>query len=87
MFGFASNKKITNFGDVPNYRIGNGFDVHAFGEGSGVVLGGVLVPYNKKLIGHSDADVVAHAICDAVLSASENRDIGVQFPRKRSSNP
>lgn len=78
--GQASNKKITNFGDVPNYRIGNGFDVHAFGEGSGVVLGGVLVPYNKKLVGHSDADVVAHAICDAVLSASENRDIGVQFP-------
>lgn len=78
--GEAANRKITFCGDVPDYKIGVGFDVHAFGEGDGVVLGGVTIPFNKKLIGHSDADVLAHALCDAVLSASNNKDIGHQFP-------
>lgn len=78
--GEFSNKKITVPADLPKFSVGTGFDVHAFGEGSGVVLGGVTVPYSKKLLGHSDADVLAHAVCDAVLSASGNRDIGVQFP-------
>ena len=78
--GQRSNVKITYPQDLPTYRIGNGFDVHAFCDGDGVILGGVKVPYNKKLKGHSDADVLAHAICDGVLSASNNRDIGVQFP-------
>ena len=78
--GERANVKITYPGDLPTYRIGNGFDVHAFCEGGGVILGGVKVPFNKKLKGHSDADVLAHAICDGVLSASNNRDIGVQFP-------
>lgn len=78
--GQYSNKKITVPDDLPQYRVGVGFDVHAFGQGSGVTLGGVVVPYDKKLVGHSDADVLAHAICDAVLSASGNRDIGIQFP-------
>ena len=78
--GQRSNIKITYPQDLPTYRIGNGFDVHAFCDGDGVILGGVKVPYNKKLKGHSDADVLAHAICDGVLSASNNRDIGVQFP-------
>ena len=78
--GDRSNVKITYPGDLPMFRIGNGFDVHAFCEGDFVILGGVKIPYNKKLKGHSDADVLAHAICDGVLSASNNRDIGVQFP-------
>ena len=78
--GDRANVKITYPGDLPTFRIGNGFDVHAFCEGDFVILGGVKIAYNKKLKGHSDADVLAHAICDGVLSASNNRDIGVQFP-------
>ena len=81
--GERRNRKITVPSDLPDFRVGVGFDVHAFGEcngNSGVILGGVRIPFDKKLVGHSDADVLAHAICDAVLSASDNRDIGVQFP-------
>lgn len=78
--GEQTNKKITYFGDVPSYRVGVGFDVHAFESGDFVRLGGVNIPFNKKLKGHSDADVLCHALCDAILSASGNRDIGVQFP-------
>ncbi len=78
--GEFSNKKITFPADLPTFRVGQGFDVHAFADGNGVILGGVTIPYSKKLVGHSDADVLAHAVCDAVLSASDNRDIGVQFP-------
>lgn len=78
--GQVTNKKITYGGDAPLYRVGNGFDVHPFCEGDGVLLGGVKIPYDKKLLGHSDADVLAHAVCDAVLSASGNKDIGHQFP-------
>lgn len=78
--GEASNRKITYLGDTPDYKVGVGFDVHAFTQGNGVILGGVTIPFDKKLQGHSDADVLAHAICDAVLSASNNKDIGHQFP-------
>lgn len=78
--GEQTNKKITYLGDVPSYRVGVGFDVHAFEQGSFVRLGGVNIPYTKKLKGHSDADVLCHALCDAILSGSGNRDIGVQFP-------
>ena len=78
--GETSNKKITYDGDLPDFRTGAGFDVHAFGEGNGVRLGGVDIPFNKSLVGHSDADVVCHAICDAVLSAANKRDIGHLFP-------
>ncbi len=78
--GQRSNVKITYPTDLPTFRVGNGFDVHAFTNGDGVILGGVKIPFDKKLKGHSDADVLAHAICDGVLSASNNRDIGVQFP-------
>ncbi len=78
--GERANVKITYPGDLPTFRIGNGFDVHAFCDGEFVILGGVQIPFNKKLKGHSDADVLAHAICDGVLCASNNRDIGVQFP-------
>lgn len=78
--GEFANRKITYWGDRPEFKIGAGFDVHAFGQGNGVILGGVTIPFDKKLVGHSDADVLAHAISDAVLSASNNKDIGHQFP-------
>ncbi len=78
--GERGNIKITYKDDLPDYRVGVGFDVHAFTEGQGVILGGVTIPFDKKLQGHSDADVLCHAISDAVLSASDNKDIGHQFP-------
>ena len=61
-------------------RIGHGYDVHRLVEGSDLILGGVKIDFELGLLGHSDADVLARAICDGVLSASNNRDIGVQFP-------
>lgn len=61
-------------------RIGQGFDVHAFCEGRKLVLGGVEVPYYLGLAGHSDADVLIHAICDALLGAAGLGDIGRHFP-------
>ena len=61
-------------------RIGFGFDVHAFQAGRPLVLGGVTVPYDKGLAGHSDADVLVHAIMDALLGALALGDIGQHFP-------
>lgn len=61
-------------------RIGHGFDVHAFGPGSEVVLGGVRVPCDAGLVAHSDGDVVIHALCDALLGAVALGDIGKHFP-------
>jgi 2-C-methyl-D-erythritol 2,4-cyclodiphosphate synthase len=61
-------------------RIGNGFDVHAFGEGDYVTLGGVQIPYHRGLSAHSDGDVALHALCDALLGAIAEGDIGVHFP-------
>ena len=61
-------------------RIGHGFDVHAFAEGRRLVLGGVEVPCERGLDGHSDADVLAHALMDAVLGALRAGDIGGLFP-------
>jgi len=61
-------------------RIGLGFDAHAFAEGRKLVLGGVDVPHDKGLAGHSDADVLVHAVMDAMLGACGERDIGVHFP-------
>ena len=61
-------------------RIGHGFDVHAFAEGRRLVLGGVDVPSERGLDGHSDADVLAHALMDAVLGAMRAGDIGKLFP-------
>ena len=78
--GLRSNTKVTYAEDLPEYKIGVGYDVHPFTEGEFVLLGGVQIPFNKKLQGHSDADALCHAICDAVLSASGNLDIGHQFP-------
>ena len=61
-------------------RIGSGFDVHAFGDGDHVMLGGVRVPYSKGLAAHSDGDVVIHALCDAIFGALAVGDIGQHFP-------
>lgn len=61
-------------------RIGYGYDVHAFEVGEEMVLGGVKIPFQKKLKGHSDADVLLHAITDALLGALALGDIGVHFP-------
>jgi len=61
-------------------RVGFGIDVHRLQEGEALRLGGVSIPFHKRLEGHSDADVLLHAICDALLGAASLRDIGVQFP-------
>ena len=61
-------------------RVGHGFDVHAFVEGRKLIVGGVDIPYERGLAGHSDADVLLHAICDALLGAAGLGDIGRHFP-------
>jgi 2-C-methyl-D-erythritol 2,4-cyclodiphosphate synthase len=61
-------------------RIGEGFDVHALVEGRPLIIGGVTIPFEKGLAGHSDADVLLHAICDALLGAAALGDIGRHFP-------
>ena len=61
-------------------RVGQGVDAHAFVEGRPLVLAGVEVPFELGLAGHSDADVVAHAVCDAVLGAAGLDDLGTHFP-------
>ncbi|MFO1367713.1 MAG: 2-C-methyl-D-erythritol 2,4-cyclodiphosphate synthase [Marinagarivorans sp.] len=61
-------------------RIGQGFDVHAFGPGDKIVMGGVVIPYSQGLIAHSDGDVLLHALCDALLGAAALGDIGRHFP-------
>ena len=61
-------------------RIGQGYDVHRLVEGRDLILGGVTVPYEKGLLGHSDADVLVHAVMDALLGAAALRDIGYHFP-------
>jgi 2-C-methyl-D-erythritol 4-phosphate cytidylyltransferase / 2-C-methyl-D-erythritol 2,4-cyclodiphosphate synthase len=89
--GEAENVKLTTqedfvraeaklLNDLPDIRTGQGFDVHAFGEGDHVWLGGVKVPHDHGLVGHSDADVLLHAITDAVLGAIAEGDIGAHFP-------
>jgi len=61
-------------------RIGIGYDVHRLIEGRKLVLGGVAIPFEKGLLGHSDADVLVHAVCDALLGAAGLGDIGMHFP-------
>ncbi len=61
-------------------RIGSGFDVHAFGPGDSIVLGGVRIAHSRGVVAHSDGDVVLHALCDAMLGAAGLGDIGMHFP-------
>ena len=61
-------------------RVGFGFDVHRLVPDRELWMGGILIPYDKGLLGHSDADVLIHAICDALLGAANMRDIGYHFP-------
>lgn len=67
-------------GALRGLRIGQGFDVHALVEGRRLILGGVDIPHEKGLLGHSDADVLAHAVADALLGAIRGGDIGKLFP-------
>ena len=89
--GEATNVKLTTNDDfiraeairmaaLADVRTGNGFDVHAFGDGDHVMLGGVRIPHARGLTGHSDADVVLHALVDALLGALADGDIGSHFP-------
>jgi 2-C-methyl-D-erythritol 4-phosphate cytidylyltransferase/2-C-methyl-D-erythritol 2,4-cyclodiphosphate synthase len=86
--GDYGNVKITSADDLMrastkalrDVRTGTGIDVHAFGPGDHVTLGGVRIPHDKALTGHSDADVVLHAVVDAILGALADGDIGVHFP-------
>jgi 2-C-methyl-D-erythritol 2,4-cyclodiphosphate synthase len=66
--------------DLMDYRVGQGLDVHAFGNGDHVVLGGVRIPHDRGLAAHSDGDVALHALCDAFLGAAGLGDIGRHFP-------
>ncbi|RJO67304.1 MAG: 2-C-methyl-D-erythritol 2,4-cyclodiphosphate synthase [Myxococcales bacterium] len=88
---YGENRKITTpqdmekiamqkVGQLANVRVGQGFDAHRLVEGRPLILGGVRFPFEKGLEGHSDADVVAHAICDAILGAASLGDIGEHFP-------
>jgi 2-C-methyl-D-erythritol 4-phosphate cytidylyltransferase / 2-C-methyl-D-erythritol 2,4-cyclodiphosphate synthase len=89
--GEAGNVKLTTNDDftraemvrqaaLADVRTGNGFDVHAFADGDHVMLGGVRIPYSRGVTGHSDADVVLHALVDAILGALAEGDIGQHFP-------
>jgi 2-C-methyl-D-erythritol 4-phosphate cytidylyltransferase / 2-C-methyl-D-erythritol 2,4-cyclodiphosphate synthase len=76
----AVAERILNMTEASAMRVGQGFDVHAFGEGDHVVLGGVRIPHPKGIVAHSDGDVIIHALCDAVLGALGDGDIGQHFP-------
>lgn len=65
---------------LPPYRIGHGYDVHRFGEGDFIMLGGVKIPHHSGFIAHSDGDVLIHALCDAMLGSIAAGDIGQHFP-------
>ena len=88
--GCPSNEKITTREDFekarsamprhPDFRTGQGFDVHGFGAGNSIVLCGIEIPHSRGLLGHSDSDVAMHAIADAVYGALGERDIGYWFP-------
>jgi 2-C-methyl-D-erythritol 4-phosphate cytidylyltransferase / 2-C-methyl-D-erythritol 2,4-cyclodiphosphate synthase len=89
--GEPENMKITNtedfvhaeaklLGKLPDVRTGQGFDIHAFGPGDHIWIGGVRISHDRALVGHSDADVLLHAITDAILGAIGDGDIGSHFP-------
>jgi 2-C-methyl-D-erythritol 4-phosphate cytidylyltransferase / 2-C-methyl-D-erythritol 2,4-cyclodiphosphate synthase len=71
---------ILKMGESSQMRVGQGMDVHAFGEGDHVVLGGVRIAHSQGIVAHSDGDVVIHSLCDALLGAMGDGDIGQHFP-------
>lgn len=71
---------MLNTPQVPSYRIGMGYDVHKLAEGQAFWLGGIQIEHTHGAVGHSDADVLIHAICDAILGAANLGDIGAHFP-------
>jgi len=73
----AEAEAMAKLGDV---RVGSGYDVHVFGDGDHIMLGGVKIPHTRGVVGHSDADVALHALVDAILGALADADIGVHFP-------
>ena len=79
---FAEAEAKAGFTDICSmaYRIGFGVDFHQLAEGRKLMIGGIHIPHNKGAVGHSDADVLLHAICDALLGAACLGDIGVHFP-------
>lgn len=77
---FARAERIMTRGEHMETRVGNGYDVHAFTSGDAVILGNVVIPHSAKLKGHSDADVVLHALADALYGALAEGDIGQHFP-------
>ena len=81
--GSVTNKKLTvaeDFAVGENLFVGTGFDLHTFEKGRKLILGGIEIPHDKGLLGHSDADVLTHAIMDAMLSSASLGDIGRHFP-------
>lgn len=93
VLGDPNNIKITEAKDLYQMseilletRTGNGFDVHRLGPGDGIILGGLPIPMDRSLIGHSDADVVLHAATDAILGAIADNDIGFHFPPSDDSH-
>jgi len=71
---------VSNNNNPFNFRIGSGVDIHQLVEGRPLIVGGIHIESNKGALGHSDADVLLHAICDALLGAANLRDIGFHFP-------
>jgi 2-C-methyl-D-erythritol 2,4-cyclodiphosphate synthase len=76
----AAARILRSAGRVASMRVGQGFDVHTFGAGDHVMLGGVRIAHDRGVVAHSDGDVVIHALCDAVLGALGEGDIGRHFP-------
>ncbi len=80
----ASRARTKGGSAIGTIRVGQGYDVHPLGAGRKLILGGVEIPHTKGLLGHSDADALVHAVCDALLGAMGDGDLGRHFP---SSNP
>jgi len=76
-FARAEARRLASLADL---RVGSGYDVHTFGDGDHIMLGGIRVPHKRGVVGHSDADVVLHAVVDAILGALADGDIGKHFP-------
>ena len=83
-FKITTKKDLDTFKKINtseiSFKVGNGFDVHRLVKGNGIMLGGIKIKSDKKLAGHSDGDVIIHALCDSILGALSKKDIGTHFP-------